>query len=172
MNFFSESLETWTDFSQLQVHTVRLGRVPIGHEFLPLIVWTSGWKNQFQYRNFLEAFRNINLHLFIYFKFQKAKSYYCDSKGNLICQPGWKKSPTRKTPINPCPVPICTQGCVNGKCKAPNLCACDMWEGQNCTVCTPFPSCQHGHCEKPFECNCESGWIGSHCDRGKQFSTF
>ena len=73
-----------------------------------------------------------------------------------------------KNPMNPCPVPICRQGCVNGECKAPDYCTCDIgWEGQNCSVCVKNPGCQHGYCNKPFECNCEPGWIGSQCERGR-----
>ena len=73
-----------------------------------------------------------------------------------------------KNPMNPCPVPICPKGCVNGECKAPDYCTCDIgWEGLNCSVCVKNPGCQHGYCEKPFECKCEPGWIGSQCERGR-----
>ena len=50
----SGSWKTRTGVSQPQVHTVMIGRVPIGHEFQPITVWTSGWENQFRFPNFLE----------------------------------------------------------------------------------------------------------------------
>jgi len=39
-----------------------VGRVPVGHEFLPITARTSGWENQFQFPNFLEeAFSGITV---------------------------------------------------------------------------------------------------------------
>ena len=59
---FPGSWKTGTGFSQPRVHTVMVGRVPAGHEFLPITVWTSGWENQFQFPNFLEeAFSDITV---------------------------------------------------------------------------------------------------------------
>ena len=59
---FPGSWETGTGFSQPRVHTVMVGRVPVGHKFLPITVWTSGWENQFQFPNFLEeAFSDITV---------------------------------------------------------------------------------------------------------------
>ena len=70
--------------------------------------------------------------------------------------------------MNPCPEPICSHGCVNGECKAPNYCVCELgWEGHNCSDCVQYPGCQHGHCNKPFECKCDPGWMGLKCEIGK-----
>ena len=52
--------------------------------------------------------------------------------------------------------------------KAPDHFACQIgWDGLDCSICVPNPGCQHGSCNEPFECNCDSGWIGSQCERGK-----
>ena len=89
--------------------------------------------------------------------------------------------------MNPCSVPICdsegkgktsTQqvphavfnvsylGCLNGECKAPNTCACEIgWDGFHCDVCIPLPGCQNGFCNgTALECICNSGWSGAFCD--------
>ena len=51
---FLESQDYGTGFCQPRVHTVMAGWVPVGHEFLPITVWTSGWYNQFNNSDFLE----------------------------------------------------------------------------------------------------------------------
>ena len=54
------SWETGTGFSQPRVHTVIVGQVPAGHEFLPITA--IGWENLFQFNNFLEeAFSDITV---------------------------------------------------------------------------------------------------------------
>ncbi|MBN3314742.1 DLK1 protein, partial [Atractosteus spatula] len=39
------------------------------------------------------------------------------------------------------------------------------WRGQTCDQCVPYPGCLHGTCQKPWQCICEEGWVGSQCDR-------
>ena len=96
--------------------------------------------------------------------FQVAKSYFCDTRGNIICQSGWNKSEEIDDWLNPCSEPICSKGCKNGKCVGPDLCACEIgWEGQDCGTCLRRPGCQHGHCDDAFECKCDLGWDGADC---------
>ena len=70
--------------------------------------------------------------------------------------------------LNPCSQPICDfngDGCLNGQCKSPNYCSCNIgWTGANCGECIPLPGCLHGYCQKGLECICETGWLGAHCD--------
>ena len=63
---------------------------------------------------------------FLYF--QTTNRYICDSKGNVICQPGWKEPDveTELNFLNPCLEPVCQGGCKHGRCKAPDYCACDI----------------------------------------------
>ena len=95
---------------------------------------------------------------------QAATTYTCDNEGNIICQTGWKHSKSEDL-LNPCSEPICTGGCINGICKAPEYCACEIgWEGANCEICLTLPGCQQGTCTNVFECNCEEKWWGAYCD--------
>ena len=57
-----------------------------------------------------------------------AVSYYCDKAGKWYCQNGWKahENATHFDHQNPCPIPVCTKPCVNGRCVAPETCACDV----------------------------------------------
>ena len=62
-----------------------------------------------------------------------------------------------------------SQGCINGGCKAPDHCACQIgWEGHDCSVCIKNPACQNGYCDEPFQCKCSSGWTGSQCEIGNK----
>ena len=102
------------------------------------------------------------------FWFQRTRSYFCDRRGNVICQSGWEKSQENENPLHPCSVPICRDGCNNGECKAPNYCTCDIgWTGLDCSTCLEKPGCQHGSCNEAFECNCDPEWFGSHCQTRK-----
>merc|ERR1711962_354520 len=93
-----------------------------------------------------------------------AKSYFCDTRGNIICQSGWNKSEEIDDWLNPCSEPICSKGCQNGKCVGPDLCACEIgWEDQDCGTCLRRPGCQHGYCDDAFECKCDLGWDGADC---------
>ena len=69
--------------------------------------------------------------------------------------------------LYPCAEPVCDhngKGCVNGICKSPNLCACDIgWEGLNCDKCIKLPGCKNGFCENELECQCEENWSGGFC---------
>ena len=90
--------------------------------------------------------------------------------GNVICQLGWKMAENggEREKLNPCSQPICDfngAGCLNGQCKSPNYCSCNIgWTGANCGECIPLPGCLHGYCQKGLECICETGWLGAHCD--------
>ena len=102
------------------------------------------------------------------FWFQRTRSYFCDRRGNVICQSGWEKSQEKENPLHPCSEPICRDGCNNGECKAPNYCTCDIgWTGLDCSTCLEKPGCEHGSCNEAFECNCDPEWFGSHCQTRK-----
>ena len=74
--------------------------------------------------------------------------------------------------LDPCSQPICNfngKGCKNGKCRAPNICSCDVgWQGVDCGTCIPRPGCVHGSCKKGLDCICEPGWSGALCNIRKQ----
>lgn len=38
------------------------------------------------------------------------------------------------------------------------------WWGERCDLCFPYPGCQHGTCNHPWQCLCEPGWSGDLCD--------
>ncbi|XP_014274020.1 protein draper isoform X2 [Halyomorpha halys] len=80
-------------------------------------------------------------------------------------------------------VPICSNGCGNGSCIAPEICECEVgYTGQNCNEVCPRGSwgmgcrqnciCNDGSCD-PFsgQCMCPPGRIGeiceAHCPEGK-----
>jgi len=67
-----------------------------------------------------------------------------------------------------CDQPMCAEGChpEHGFCTVPEQCWCKPgWTGENCTVCQPYWSCVHGHCdENPWECICDDGWLGPDCN--------
>jgi hypothetical protein len=77
------------------------------------------------------------------------------------------------------------QRCVNGRCIAPNLCACSSgWTGASCEIgklphciqSSPHnhlhylgmcePRCVNGRCTSPNTCICSSGWRGAACTAG------
>lgn len=54
--------------------------------------------------------------------------------------------------------------------------SCDSgWYGKDCSQCRVYPGCLHGGCEVgkrnysliPFTCECDHGWGGMLCDKGK-----
>ena len=71
----------------------------------------------------------------IFHTFQKANTYICDHFGNVACLTGWKEpdDTSKIDPLKPCSEPICNHNnktCHNGKCIAPNYCACEVgWKG-------------------------------------------
>ncbi|XP_037931168.1 delta-like protein 4 [Teleopsis dalmanni] len=84
--------------------------------------------------------------------------YFCDTKGDVKCLPGWQG--------DLCQVPMCRRGCdpMNGYCQKPGECRCRIgYTGELCNKCIPLPGCQHGYCNKPFECICNTGWDGLFC---------
>lgn len=112
------------------------------------------------------------------FSFQHTNRYVCSAKGEIFCQTGWREpeDPNLIDELNPCPVPICDrhgETCLNGECRAPNYCACDIgWEGELCDICICLPGCVHGNCTEALECNCFDGWEGGFCEIRKFFSLF
>lgn len=40
------------------------------------------------------------------------------------------------------------------------------WQGMFCNECETYPSCKHGTCQLPWQCNCQEGWGGLLCDQG------
>jgi len=93
--------------------------------------------------------------------------YTCDLKGNITCQNGWTNV-NDTDPLYPCATPICSDGCVNGVCEGPDICACDVgWESVNCSTCIKLPGCVHGSCNgKGLACECDdkTKWQGGLCD--------
>jgi len=56
--------------------------------------------------------------------------YTCTNKGEVKCQNGWT-SVNDTDPLHPCATPLCSDGCVHGKCD-PDVCACDIgWYAPN-----------------------------------------
>ena len=47
----------------------------------------------------------------------------------------------------------------------------DGWTGRLCNECQRYPGCQHGSCNKPWECNCLSGWGGLFCNQDLNYCT-
>jgi hypothetical protein len=44
------------------------------------------------------------------------------------------------------------------------------WEGELCTMCSPYPGCKHGYCvDQPWQCICNVNWGGILCDQGKAY---
>ena len=58
--------------------------------------------------------------------FQHQNRYICDSKGNVECLAGWTNQNYSMSKHFPCSVPICDPPCLNGVCKAPDVCSCDI----------------------------------------------
>ena len=94
------------------------------------------------------------------------------NKTVYFCCTGWSEQGSG------CPVPICSQGCIKGRCVSPDKCSCEAgYHGPSCEeVCPPNKygmncnkSCQcqnSAPCDsRTGICNCTSGWMGQHCDR-------
>ena len=47
----------------------------------------------------------------------------------------------------------------------------DGWTGRLCNECQRYPGCQHGSCNKPWECNCLNGWGGLFCNQDLNYCT-
>jgi len=108
-------------------------------------------------------------------KLKAQNRYICDSNGNVKCLTGWKDKDYDKNPHFPCAEPICNPGCLNGECKLPNVCVCEIgWDGLDCGTCIDMPGCVNGGCIKtdgagvkkgvPLTCNCQDNWQGALCD--------
>jgi len=93
--------------------------------------------------------------------------YICDNQGAVKCNHGWSKD-NDTNPLHPCMTPVCEAGCVHGKCKSPDTCACDVgWEGNDCNTCVTLPGCVHGSCNgTALACKCtdDTMWAGGLCD--------
>merc|ERR1712198_81013 len=95
--------------------------------------------------------------------------YICDSKGNVECLAGWTNQNYSVSKHFPCSVPICDPPCLNGVCKAPDVCSCDIgWDGPDCGTCLKLPGCVNGGCidqetkiPEPLKCICKYGWKGA-----------
>lgn len=98
---------------------------------------------------------------------KKQVRYICDSRGNITCNHGWTKD-NDTDHLHPCITPVCKAGCVHGKCKSPDTCACEIgWEGNDCNKCVTLPGCLHGSCNgTALACACYNStqWSGGLCD--------
>ena len=66
-----------------------------------------------------------------------------------------------------CDQPLCNPRCKNGRCVAPNMCACDPgFSGPSCEVPVCNPNCVGGQgvCISPNQCECFYGWSGPMCE--------
>jgi len=109
-------------------------------------------------------------------KLKNQARYICDSAGNIECLTGWKDKKYNKDKHFPCAEPICDPKCVNGECKLPNVCSCEIgWDGLDCGTCIDMPGCVNGGCtkfnddtqkleEEPLTCKCKDNWQGALCD--------
>ncbi|CAG5134091.1 unnamed protein product, partial [Candidula unifasciata] len=73
--------------------------------------------------------------------------YTCSANGTKVCLDGWTGD-----------------YCDTGECRV-------GWQGKFCKECIPYPGCQKGRCEKPWQCNCEEGWGGLFCNQDLNFCT-
>ena len=56
---------------------------------------------------------------------------------------------------------------IFGKCKILTLLLLSCrkgWTGPTCSDCIVADGCQHGTCDKPYECKCKDFWGGKYCD--------
>ena len=110
----------------------------------------------------------------------------CDGSGTnagtgvCTCAKGWGTDDCSVCakgmgPPGKCDTPVCTESCVNGKCTAPDTCACAQgWKGSTCDAPICFPQSgnggtgtggcgANGKCVAPDTCSCASGWSGKDC---------
>ncbi len=72
---------------------------------------------------------------------------FCDKPLECKCQDGYLGQFCHK--------PKCRDGCDkdNGFCTEPGECWCRPgYTGPTCTECMPYPGCDNGFCEGPWEC--------------------
>ncbi|XP_073988408.1 multiple EGF like domains 8 isoform X2 [Rhodnius prolixus] len=87
-----------------------------------------------------------------------------------ICGRGYKSSSDSSASVGGDCVPVCSQGCVRGKCTSPDTCSCDFgYVGSNCSI-----QCQcngHSHCAGPDKLDqcleCKNNTQGPTCNRCK-----
>lgn len=81
---------------------------------------------------------------------------------------GYKSSSDSSASVGGDCVPVCSQGCVRGKCTSPDTCSCDFgYVGSNCSI-----QCQcngHSHCAGPDKLDqcleCKNNTQGPTCNR-------
>ena len=86
----------------------------------------------------------------------------------------WPVSPC--TPLSELPA-ICSGGCINGACTAPETCDCQPgYTGSACDVeideCASDPCINGGTCSdlvNMFSCDCPSLFTGDTCETGASF---
>lgn len=65
-------------------------------------------------------------------------------------------------------VPVCDNGCVNGRCLSPGQCVCNAGFVKDIKgVCQFCPkNCLHGVCDpSTLQCNCDFGYCGKSCEK-------
>ena len=64
--------------------------------------------------------------------------------------------------------PVCTQGCISGKCVAPETCEClEDYENSGDGICVPVcnDDCSNGKCVLPNICLCDPGYVKDRDDK-------
>ncbi|GKT37138.1 hypothetical protein ADUPG1_009984 [Aduncisulcus paluster] len=87
--------------------------------------------------------------------------------GHCECVDGWTG--------DHCQEAICSEGCINGTCDAPDTCQCSStdWSGDDCSypTCVSLGDCVHGVCSSNEDntqmCVCDKGYKGTLCDAKK-----
>jgi Human growth factor-like EGF len=102
----------------------------------------------------------------------------CSAPNTCTCSTGWSGA-NCSTPVcspacsnvSTCTAPdtctsVCSFGCLNGAtCIAPELCACTPgYYGDDCSLFSCTPDCDHGRCTAPDTCTCDAGWNGTACE--------
>ncbi|CAG7730461.1 unnamed protein product [Allacma fusca] len=96
------------------------------------------------------------------------------TRSKAVCCKGFEETPDKKK----C-TPICSQGCVHGRCEAPDTCVCiENFGGPDCSSTCPegkwgencANTCQcigeGSKCDvQTGKCTCGPGWQGDHCDQ-------